>query len=50
MKNILGKLNYNNIFTKILAWITSTISGPLISFFKKWKRNSYWNYKFYFFF
>ena len=34
-KKILGKLNYNNIFTKIIAWITSTISGPLISFFKK---------------
>ncbi len=34
-EKILGKLNYNNIFTKILAWVTSTISGPLISFFKK---------------
>ena len=34
-KNILEKLIYSNIFTKIVAWITSTISGPLISFFKK---------------
>jgi PAT family beta-lactamase induction signal transducer AmpG len=34
-EKILDKLNYNNIFTKILAWVTSTISGPLISFFKK---------------
>ncbi len=34
-EKILGKLNYNNMFTKILAWVTSTISGPLISFFKK---------------
>ena len=34
-EKILGKLNYNNIFTKILAWVTSTISGPLISLFKK---------------
>ena len=34
-KKILEKLSYNNMFTKIIAWITSTISGPLISFFKK---------------
>ena len=34
-EKILDKLNYNNILTKILAWVTSTISGPLISFFKK---------------
>ena len=33
-KKILQKLNYNNLFTKFLAWISSTISGPLISFFK----------------
>ncbi len=32
---ILGKFSNNNMFTKIIAWITSTISGPLISFFKK---------------
>ena len=33
-KKILKKLNYNNLFTKFFAWIGSTISGPLISFFK----------------
>ncbi len=34
-KKILKKLKRVNFFTKIVAWISSTISGPLISFFKK---------------
>ncbi len=34
-KKIINKLNKKNIFTKILAWISSTISGPLIGFVKK---------------
>ena len=32
---ILRKINNNNFISKILAWISSTLSGPLISFFKK---------------
>ncbi len=32
---ILKKFNNKKIFSRILAWISSTISGPLISFFKK---------------
>ncbi len=32
---ILKKIDNNNFVTKILAWISSTLSGPLISFFKK---------------
>ncbi len=34
-QKILNKLNKKNIFTKVIAWLSSTISGPLISFFKK---------------
>tara|TARA_Y100001958_G_C21243089_1_gene571707 strand:- start:1743 stop:3122 length:1380 start_codon:yes stop_codon:yes gene_type:complete len=34
-RTILTKLKKNNLITKIIAWISSTISGPLISFFKK---------------
>ncbi len=34
-QKILSKLNKKNIFTKVIAWLSSTISGPLISFFKK---------------
>ena len=29
------KLGSSNIFTKIFAWITGTVTGPIISFFKK---------------
>ncbi len=29
------KLGSSNIFTKIIAWLTGTIIGPVISFFKK---------------
>ncbi len=32
---ILKKFATNNFLSKIIAWISSTISGPLISFFKK---------------
>ncbi len=32
---ILKKLKNDNFFLKIIAWITSTISGPLMNFFKK---------------
>ena len=32
---ISGKFNKMNIFTKIITWISGTVSGPIISFFKK---------------
>ena len=32
---ITGKLGSSNIITKIIAWLTGTIIGPVISFFKK---------------
>ena len=32
---IAGKLGSSNIITKIIAWLTATIIGPVISFFKK---------------
>ena len=32
---ILKKLKNNNLIARLFAWISSTISGPLISFFKK---------------
>ena len=32
---IAGKLGSSNIITKIIAWLTGTIIGPIISFFKK---------------
>ena len=34
-KMIEDKLGYSNIITKIMAWFTSTILGPVFSFFKK---------------
>ena len=34
-KMIRGKLGSSNIFTKSAAWISGTIAGPIISFFKK---------------
>ena len=34
-KMIEDKLGYSNLITKILAWLTGTIIGPIISFFKK---------------
>ncbi len=34
-KIIIDKLGYNNFFTNIFAYISGTILGPLISFFKK---------------
>ena len=34
-KMIEEKLGSSGIFTKIIAWITGTIAGPIISFFKK---------------
>ena len=34
-KMISSKLGKENIFTKFLTWIGSTISGPIVSFFKK---------------
>ena len=30
-----AKLGSSNIFTKIIAWLTGTVIGPVISFFKK---------------
>ena len=30
-----GKLGASNFLTKIIAWITGTVAGPVISFFKK---------------
>ena len=34
-KMIANKLGYSNIITKIMAWFTGTILGPVFSFFKK---------------
>ncbi len=34
-KNIEKRLGTSNLVTKILAWLTGTIIGPIISFFKK---------------
>ncbi len=34
-KMIEDKLGTSNIFTKIVAWLTGTVVGPVISFFKK---------------
>ena len=34
-KLILSKIGKVNVITKLLSWISSTISGPIISFFKK---------------
>ena len=34
-KMIENKLGYSNIITKIMAWFTGTILGPVFSFFKK---------------
>ena len=34
-KIIAGKLGSSNVITKIIAWLTGTIIGPVISFFKK---------------
>ena len=34
-KKIIKSLKADNFFTKIAAWISSTVSGPLINFFKK---------------
>ena len=35
MKIIIDKLGYNNFFTNVFSYISGTIFGPLISFFKK---------------
>ena len=34
-KMIEGKLGSSNILTKVIAWLTGTVIGPVISFFKK---------------
>ena len=34
-KLIEEKLGYSNFVTKIIAWLTGTVIGPVISFFKK---------------
>ena len=34
-QNIIEKIGSDNFFSKIFAWISSTISGPILSFFKK---------------
>ena len=34
-RKIIKRLKVNNILVRITAWISSTISGPLINFFKK---------------
>ncbi len=34
-KMIEDKLGASNLFTKILAWLSGTVAGPIISFFKK---------------
>ena len=35
-KMIEDKLGSSNALTKIIAWLTGTVIGPVISFFKKW--------------
>ena len=34
-QNIIEKIGSDNFFSKIFAWASSTISGPILSFFKK---------------
>ncbi len=34
-KMIENKLGFSNIITKIIAWLTGTVIGPVLSFFKK---------------
>ena len=34
-KMIEDKLGASNLLTKIIAWLTGTVAGPIISFFKK---------------
>ena len=34
-ENIQNKLGRSNILTKIISWITGTVAGPIVSFFKK---------------
>ena len=34
-KLILNKFNKKNVFTKSISWISGTVSGPILSFFKK---------------
>ncbi len=34
-ENIQNKLGKSNILTKIISWITGTVAGPIVSFFKK---------------
>ena len=47
---IANKLGSKNILTTFVAWISSTLGGPILSFFKKNGFSSCnWNFKFYFF-
>jgi len=34
-ENIQNKLGSSNILTKIISWISGTVAGPIVSFFKK---------------
>jgi len=34
-ENIQNKLGRSNILTKIISWISGTVAGPIVSFFKK---------------
>ena len=34
-ENIQNKFGHSNILTKIISWISGTVAGPIISFFKK---------------
>ena len=34
-ENIQNKLGKSNILTKIISWISGTVAGPIVSFFKK---------------
>ena len=34
-ENIQNKLGKSNILTKIISWLTGTVAGPIVSFFKK---------------
>ena len=46
-KMIEDKLGTSNIMVKVFAWLTSTVIGPVISFFlKKWFQNCVSNFGF----
>ena len=42
-----SKLGSSNVATKSIAWVSGTIAGPIVSFFKKkWFQNCSWYFRF----